>query len=105
MMTSLGHCCWFGRRFSQSPNCWSSCNISGKMSECEEDRNKGMVSDVERGRSLCGRETLSSMRDRMCLCGSDGGGSCVDGSGWGSGVRCSMGVVVLVTVVRVLREL
>ena len=68
MMTSLGHCCWSGRRFSQSPNCWSSCNISGKMSECEEDRNKGMVSDVERGRSLCGRETLSSMRDRICVC-------------------------------------
>ena len=67
-MTSLGHCCWPSRRVSQNPDCWSSCNVRGKMKRDEEDDDKGMVSDVESVRSLGGRETLSSMRDGVCVC-------------------------------------
>ena len=33
IVTSLGLCCWPGRRVPQSPDCWSSCNIGGKMRE------------------------------------------------------------------------
>ena len=68
MVTSLGCCYWPGRRVSQSPNCWSSCNVRGKMREDEEDDNKGMVSDAEDVQSLDGIETLSSMRDGICVC-------------------------------------
>ena len=55
MMTSLGRCCWSGRRVSHSPDCLSSCNIRGKMREGGEDDDKGMVSDVEGVWSLGGR--------------------------------------------------
>ena len=68
MVTSLGRCCWPGRRVSQSPECWSSCNVQGKTREGGEDDGKGMVSDVEGMWSLGGRETLSSMRDGICVC-------------------------------------
>ena len=67
-MTSLGCCCWPSRRVSQSPDCWSSCNVRGKMRGGGEDDDKGMVSNVEGVRSLGGRETLSSMRDGICAC-------------------------------------
>ena len=63
MVNSLGRCCCRGRRVSQSPSCWSSCNVRGKMREGGEDNDKAMVRDVEVVRSLGGRETLSSMRD------------------------------------------
>ena len=33
-----------------------------------EDNNKGMFSDVVGVRSLGGRETMSSMRDGICVC-------------------------------------
>ena len=33
-----------------------------------EDDDKGIVSDIEGVRSLGGRQTLSSMRDRTCVC-------------------------------------
>ena len=46
-MTSLGRCCWPGRRVPQSPDCLSSCHIQGRMSEDGEDDDKVMVSDVE----------------------------------------------------------
>ena len=67
-MTSLGCCCWPSRRVSQSPDCWSSCNVRGKMRGGGEDDDKGMVSNAEGVRSLGGRETLSSMRDGICVC-------------------------------------
>ena len=38
------------------------------MREGGEDDDKGMVSDVEGVQSLGGRETLSSMRDGICVC-------------------------------------
>ena len=38
------------------------------MREGGEDDNKGMISDVEGVRSLGGRETMSSMRDGICVC-------------------------------------
>ena len=67
MVTSLGLCCWPGRRVPQSPDCWSSCNIRGKMREGGEDDDKGMVSVIEGVQSLGGREMLSSMRDGIVL--------------------------------------
>ena len=52
-MTSLGCCCWPGERVSQSPDCWSSCNVQGGM-------RKGGVGDDKRDaegvRTLGGRE-------------------------------------------------
>ena len=66
MVTSLGGCCWPGRRVPQSPDCWSSCNIQRKKREGALDDGKGMVIDVEgvqRGVCLGGREMLSSTRD------------------------------------------
>ena len=68
MVTSLGRCCWPGRRVPQSPDCWNSCNIRGKMREGGEDDDKGMVSGVEGVWSLGRREMLSSMRDGICVC-------------------------------------
>ena len=85
MVTSLGRCCWPGRRVSQSPECWSSCNVQGKTREGGEDDGKGMVSDVEGMWSLGGRETLSSMRDGICVC------------------VCVAVVVVVVALIRALR--
>ena len=52
MVTFLSHCCWPGRRVFQSPECWISCNVQGKMREGGEDDDKGMVNDVEGVRSL-----------------------------------------------------
>ena len=66
MVTSLGCCCWPVRRVPQSPICWSSCNVRGKMREGGEDDSKGMVSNVEGVQSLGGTEMLSSMRDVIC---------------------------------------
>ena len=67
MVTYLGLCCWPGRRVSQSPNCWSSCNIRGKMREGGEDDDKGMVSVIEGVWSLGGREMSSPMRGEIVL--------------------------------------
>ena len=67
MMTSLGLCCWSGSRVSQSPDCWCSCNIRGKMREGGEDDDKGMFSVIEGVRSLGGREMSSPMRDGIVL--------------------------------------
>ena len=42
IVTSLGYCCRQSGR-PPSPDCWSSCNVRGKMGEDE----KGMVIEVE----------------------------------------------------------
>ena len=78
MVASLGCCCWPGRRVPQTPDCWSSCNIWGKMSEGGEDDDKGMVNDVKSVRSLGGTETLRSMKDGICESGDKGCGWCGD---------------------------
>ena len=52
MVNSLGHCCLPGRRVPQSPDCWSSCNLWGKMREAGEDDDKDMVSDADGVQSL-----------------------------------------------------
>ena len=67
MVTSLGLCCWPGRRIPQSSKCWSTCNIWGKMREGGEDDGKGMVSVIEGLQSLGGREMLSPMMDGIVL--------------------------------------
>ena len=67
MVTSLGLCCWPGRRVPQSPDCWSSCNIRGKMRKDGEDDDKGMVSVTEGVQSLGGREMSSPVRDGIVL--------------------------------------
>ena len=67
MVTSLGLCCWSGRRIPQSSKCWSTCNIWGKMREGGEDDGKGMVSVIEGVQSLGGREMSSPMRDGIVL--------------------------------------
>ena len=67
MVTSLGLCCWPGRRIPQRPDCCSSCNIRGNMREGGEDDDKGMVSVIEGVRSLGGREMSSPMRDGIVL--------------------------------------
>ena len=56
IVTSLRLCCWPGRRVPQSPDCWSSCNIGGKMREGGEDDDKGMVTVIEGVRNLGGRD-------------------------------------------------
>ena len=67
MVTSLGHCCWPGRRVSQSPECWSSCNVRGKMREGGEDDDKGMVNDVEGVWSLVkSANCVLARRLKMC---------------------------------------
>ena len=66
MVTSLGHCCWPVRRVPQSPICWSSSKVRGKLREGGENDSKGMVSNVEGVQSLGGTEMLSSMRDGIC---------------------------------------
>ena len=66
MVTFLGCCCWPVRRVPQSPICWSSCNVRGKMREGGENDSKGMVSNVEGMQSLAGTEMLSSMRNGIC---------------------------------------
>ena len=38
------------------------------MSECGEDDEKGMVSDIEEVQSLGGREMSRSIRDGICDC-------------------------------------
>ena len=42
--------------------------MRGKMRGGGEDDDKGMVSDVDGVQSLGGREALSSMRDGICVC-------------------------------------
>ena len=64
MLTSLGLCCWPGRRIPQSPECWSSYNIWGKVREGGEDDGKGMVSVIQ---GLGEREMSSPMRDAIVL--------------------------------------
>ena len=103
MVTFLGRCCWPGRRVPQSPDCWSSCNVRGKMGIGGENDDKGIVSDVEGVRSLGKRETLSSMRYGICVCV-----AVVVVLMVVVGVVVlvvAVGVVVLVIVLRVLREL
>ena len=65
MVTSLGLCCWSGKRGPQSLDCWSSCNIWGMMREGGEDDDKGMVSVIEGMWSLDGREMSSPMSDEI----------------------------------------
>ena len=48
--------CWPGRRVPQSPDCWSSCNIGGKMREGGEDDDKWMVTVIEGMQNLGGRD-------------------------------------------------
>ena len=67
MMTSLGRCCWPGRRFSQSSDWSSSCNVREKMREGGENDETGMVSDIDGAQSQGGREMSSSMRDWICV--------------------------------------
>ena len=52
MVISLSRCCLSRRRVSQSPNCWSFCNVWGKMGEGLEDDDKAMVNDAEGVRSM-----------------------------------------------------
>ena len=66
IVTSLGHCCWPVRRVTQSPICWSSSKVRGKLRKGGENDSKGMVSNVEGVQSLGGTELLSSMRDGIC---------------------------------------
>ena len=56
MVTFLGRCCWSGRWVPQSLDCWSFCNVQGKMREFGEDDAKGMVSDIKGVQNLGGRE-------------------------------------------------
>ena len=71
-----------------------------------EDDDKGMVSDVEGVRSLGGRETLSSMRDGICVCVAVVVVVVALMVAVGVVVLVvAVGVLVLVIVVRVLREL
>ena len=56
IVTSLDLCGWPGKRVPQSPDCWSSCNIQGKMREGGEDDDKGMICVTEGVRSLGGRD-------------------------------------------------
>ena len=66
------------------------------MREDGENDGKGTVSDVEGVRSLGGRETLSSMRDGICVC------VCVVVVVVVEALMVAVGVVVLVVVVRVV---
>ena len=93
MGTSLGRCCWPGRRVSQSPECWSSYNKRGKMREGGEDDDKGMVSDVERCAEPGWKRDVEFYEGwDLCLCGGAGGGSGVGGSSiGGSGGSCGIG--------------
>ena len=72
------------------------------MREGGENDAKGMVSDVEGVRSLGGRETLSSMRDGICVCVAV---VMVVVALMISMLMVAVGIVALVIVVRVLREL
>ena len=65
------------------------------MTEGGEDDDKGMASDIEGVQNLGGRETLSPIRDGICvcvavmvddgLCGIDDGLCGIDGSSGGEG--------------------
>ena len=46
MVNSFG-CCSDGRGAPQSPNCWISCRVRGKMGEGAMEDGRGMVIDVE----------------------------------------------------------
>ena len=56
---------YIGRWSSRTldPDCWSSCNMCGKMRAGEVDDDRGMVNNVD----VC-REMLSYMRDRISVC-------------------------------------
>ena len=43
MVTLFGCCCVNGRGAPQSPNCWRSCKVLGKMREGEMEDHRGMV--------------------------------------------------------------
>ena len=76
------------------------------MREGGEDDDKGMISDVEGVQSLGRRETLSSMRDGICVCVAVVAVVVTLMVAVGVMVLVVVvGVVVLVIVVRVLREL
>ena len=76
------------------------------MREGGEDDDKGMISDVEGVQSLGRRETLSSMRDGICVCVAVVAAVVTLMVAVGVMVLVVVvGVVVLVIVVRVLREL
>ena len=106
IVTSFGCCCWPGRRVHQSLDCWSSCNVRGKIREGEEEDDKGMVSGFEGVQSHGGREMLSSMRDGICVCVAVVVVVVALMVAVGVVVLVvAVGVVVLVIVVRVLREL
>ena len=42
MVTSFG-CCWCSGDIPQSPNCWSSCNVQGKMGAGGMEGDSGIV--------------------------------------------------------------
>ena len=67
-VTSLGRCCRHSGGALQSPDCWSSCSVRGKMREGEVDYDKGMVNDVKGVQNLGGREILSCMRKGISVC-------------------------------------
>ena len=68
MVTSLGRCCSSGTRVPQSPDCWSFCNVRGKIRECGGDDAKGIINDNEGVQSLGGRGMSRSIRDGICVC-------------------------------------
>ena len=74
------------------------------MREGGEDDDKGMVSNVEGVQSLGGRELLSSMRDGICVCVAVVVVALMVLVGVGVSM-VPLGVVVLMIVVRVVREL
>ena len=76
--------------------------MRGKMRGGGEDDDKGMVSHAEGVQSLGGRETLSSMRDGICVCVAV---VVVVVALIVAVSVVAVGGVVLVIVVRVLREL
>ena len=46
MVTSFGFCCADGRGALQSPNCWRSCKVWGKIAEVEVGGDRGMMMEV-----------------------------------------------------------
>ena len=56
IVTSLCHCFGAGRRVPQSSNCWSPCNVQGKVREGRQDDDNGIFSNIEGVWSLGGRE-------------------------------------------------
>ena len=67
IVTSLGCCCRHSGGVSQSPDCWSSCYVWGKMKASEVGDDRGMVSDAEGVWDLVGK-MVSCLSDRISVC-------------------------------------